>query len=177
MPMPRPIRSTTPLLLAAACAAPPAAEERVQVREEVAVAVTVADAGPGDPPLVAIRYAHERSCARFLGRAGRFHVFRVVRIDNAAPDTFTFEPARLRFPDDGSGPTEPTLLVPEFSDAEVPAGTGAPTGERFLVERAGAAPPPRGPVQLGYEGAGVHMLREGPPPSYDDGTGCDDLNT
>lgn len=172
-----PILPAAALLLAAACAAPRTAEEGVEVREVAEIETTVVPVPAEAAAAVTVHYRHERTCARFLGREGRYYVVRLSRIHNAGAEPFTFEPARLRFREDGSGPPGPALLVPELSDAEAAGGGETAVDELFLVERDGAAGASRDPVELRYDAAGVRMVREGPAPAYDDGTGCDDLNT
>lgn len=121
---------------------------------------------------VQVRYAHQRTCAAFMGRAGHFFVYRILSVTNSGAAPFTLDPAQLRILG-----AAPAFSVPETSDLEVAPGATEPSTEIFLLEHAGSGAPPRGPVALGYAAAGVDMMRDTTNPSYDTAAGCDDLNT
>jgi hypothetical protein len=132
-------------------------------------------AAPASAATAVVRYEHLRTCPRFMGREGQFFVYRITGVENRGAEPFTFEAAQLRF---GEGGTAPALSVPEFSELEAVAG-GATAGadELYLLERAAPGAPPRGPVPLAYGAGGVEMARGGVGPVYDQGPGCDELNT
>lgn len=126
---------------------------------------------PAQAP-VQVRYAHQRTCAAFMGRAGHFFVYRILSIRNAGAAPFTLDPAQLRVMG-----AAPAFSVPEASDLEVAPGATEPSTELYLLEHAGSGAPPRGPVALAYAAAGVEMVRDTTTPAYDTAGGCDDLNT
>ena len=175
-------------LLGAACGGRSEAEDPGPGRsaEEAAPADTAPWVpAPAEPPdsaeatapaaTVVVRYEHLLTCPRFMGRNGQFFVYRITGIENRGPELFAFEAAGLRFADDGAAPA---FMVPEFSDVEATAG-GATAGadELYLLERAAPGAPPRGPVALAYDAGGVEMARGGLGPVYDQGAGCDEMNT
>ena len=121
---------------------------------------------------VQVRYAHQRTCGAFMGRAGHFFVYRIVSIANAGAAPFTLDPTQLRILG-----AAPAFSVPEASDLEVAPGATAPSTEIFLLEHAGTGAPPRGPVDLSYAAAGVAMVRDTTTPAYNAAGGCDNLNT
>ncbi|HEX5723815.1 MAG TPA: hypothetical protein VFX98_00025, partial [Longimicrobiaceae bacterium] len=143
---------------------PAAAEAPVAVSPDTPVATD---------STVVVRYEHTGTCARFLGREGQYFAYRITSVRNNGTTPFTLQPARFRF--DG---VAPAFMVPEFSELEVAPGAGQDAEEIFLVQRTGTGPPPRGPVPLGYDTAGVVMARGAADPEYDEeGTGCDGFNT
>lgn len=132
---------------------------------------------PAEAASVVIRYEHFRTCTRFMGRAGQFFAVRMIDIENRGTIPFEFQSERLRIADAGGTLAAPAFMVPELTNLEgVPTGATQPADLLFLLERAGQGPPPRGPVQLGYDEPGVRMVVGGAP-AYDEGSGCDEFNT
>ena len=135
-------------------------------------------AAPGSAATAVVRYEHLRTCPRFMGRAGQFFVYRITGIENRGAEPFAFEAAQLRFAEGSGAGAAPALSVPEFSELEaVAGGASASAEELYLLERAAPGAPPRGPVPLAYGAGGVEMARGGVGPVYDQGPGCDELNT
>jgi hypothetical protein len=138
-------------------------------------------ADDAEPPVsdtaVGIHYQHVRTCARFLGRPGQFFAYRIKSIQNQGPTAFRFEPSQLGFTGSNSPDAEPALLVPEFSDLEVPAGRSQASEELYLLERSAEGVPPPGAVLLTYNAPDVRMIREPVDLAYDLEAGCDEFNT